>query len=68
MQLVLEEVGPLQKRANTACENMEDTDINIPLTPEPSISSAEIIGEAMHDDFGSQKSSSFMDEGSLRYV
>jgi hypothetical protein len=66
MQLVLEEVGPLQKRANTACDNMEDTDI--PLTPEPSISSAEIIGEAMHDDFGSQNSSSLMDEGSLRYV
>ncbi len=65
MQLVIEEVGPLQKRSYTACDNMEDTEI--PLTPEPSISSAEINGEGMHDDFGSQ-TSSFMEDGSLRCV
>ena len=65
MQLVLEEVGPLNKRSSTACDNMEESEM--PLTPEPSVSSAERIVDEMNDDLRSQ-TSSLLDDASSRYV
>ena len=62
MQLVLDEVGPMNKRSSTSCDNKEDNSIN--LTPEPSISSAERMADGIHDDIS--QTSSLIDDTSSR--